>query len=58
MISGPKGLRLIKGFHDEPLRGELKDHRSSRSGIKYRVIYKVKNSEFMVQVVNLGNYRD
>jgi len=53
MISGTKGLRLIKGLHEEPIRGELKDHRSSRLGIKYRVIYKVKNSEFMVQVVNL-----
>ena len=52
MISGPKGLRLIKGFHDESLIGELKGYRSSRLGIKYRVIYKVKESELMVQVVN------
>ena len=52
-ISGPKGLRLIKGFHDESLRGELKGCRSSRLGSKYRVIYKVKESEVMVQVVNL-----
>jgi len=53
MISGPKGLRLIKGFHDESLRGELKGHRSSRLGVKYRVIYKVKESEIVVQIVNL-----
>ena len=53
MVSGPKGLRLIKGFHDESLRGELKECRSSRLGDKYRVIYKVKASEIMVQVVNL-----
>jgi len=52
-ISGPKGLRLIKGFHDESLRGELKGCRSSRLGSKYRVIYKVKKSKVMVQVVNL-----
>jgi len=26
-ISGPQGLRLIKGFHDETLRGEWKGHR-------------------------------
>lgn len=51
-ISGPKGLRLIKGFHDETLRGGLKGCRSSRLGSKYRVIYKVKESEAMVQVVN------
>jgi len=53
MISVPKGLKLIKGFDDESLRGELKGHRSSRLGIKYRVVYKVKESEIMVQVVNL-----
>ncbi len=52
-ISGPKGLRLIKGFHDESLRGEMQGHRSSRLGVKYRVIYKVRESEIMVQVVNL-----
>ena len=52
-ISGPKGLKLIKGFHDETLQGELKGCRSSRLGSKYRVIYKVKESEVMVQVLNL-----
>ena len=29
-MSGPMGLRLIKGFHDEALAGEWKSHRSSR----------------------------
>ena len=52
-ISAPKGHRLIKGFHDELLRGELKGGRSLRLGPKYRVIYKVKESEILVQVVNL-----
>ena len=53
MISGPKGLRLIKGFHDESLRCDWKGCRSSRMGGQYRVIYKVKASEIMVQVINL-----
>lgn len=53
MISGPQGLRLIKGFHDESLRGDWKDCRSSRMGDKYRIIYKVKASEILVQVINL-----
>jgi len=53
MVSGPQGLRLIKGFHDEPLRGDWKGCRSSRMGDKHRVIYKVKASEIMVQVINL-----
>ena len=37
-VSGPEGLRLIKGFHDESLRGEWKGCRSSRLGNKYRII--------------------
>lgn len=36
MLSGPPGLRLVKGFHDEALSGEWKGHRSSRLGIQYR----------------------
>ena len=40
-LSGPAGLRLIKGFHDEALRGEWRGHRSSRLNVQYRVIYRV-----------------
>ena len=53
MISGPEGLRLIKGFHDEALRGQWKGYRSSRLGLHYRVIYKIEASEIFVQVVSL-----
>ncbi len=52
-ISGPQGLRLIKGFHDEALRGEWKGHRSSRLGIQYRVIYKIEAQEVAVYVIDL-----
>ena len=52
-ISGPVGVRQIKGFHDESLRGEWKGHRSSRLGQQYRVIYKVVKDEVLVQVVNV-----
>jgi addiction module RelE/StbE family toxin len=52
-ISGPEGLRLIKGFHDESLRGDWKKHRSSRLGLKYRVIYQIVRDEVLVQVVNI-----
>jgi mRNA-degrading endonuclease RelE of RelBE toxin-antitoxin system len=38
MISGLPGLRLIKGFHDEALRGKWRGYRSSRLGLQYRVI--------------------
>ncbi len=52
-LSGPDGLRLIKGFHDEALKGEWNGHRSSRLGKQYRVIYKIENRQCYVQVINL-----
>lgn len=52
-ISGPKGLRLIRGFNDESLRGEWKGHRSSRLGQQYRVIYRVEKDEFFVLVIEV-----
>ena len=39
-VSGPEGLKLIRGFNDEALKGEWKGHRSSRLNQQYRVIYK------------------
>jgi addiction module RelE/StbE family toxin len=52
-LSGPEGLRSIRGFNDEPIRGEWKGHRSSRLGDQYRVIYKVKNKQLLVMVLDL-----
>lgn len=52
-ISGPEGLRQIKGFHDEALRGEWKGQRSSRLGQQYRVIYRIENQQLYVQGINL-----
>jgi addiction module RelE/StbE family toxin len=52
-ISGPQGLRLIKGFYDEPLRGEWRGHRSSRLGRRYRVIYKVVSDAVLVKVIDV-----
>ena len=52
-ISGPAGLRLIKGFRDETLRGEWQGFRSSRLGIQYRVIYRVVVQERVFQVVSI-----
>lgn len=53
MISGPAGLRAIKGFHDEALAGEWKGHRSSRLGLQWRVIYRVVADALLVQVVQI-----
>ena len=52
-ISGPQGLRKIKGLRDEPLKGEWKGHRSSRLNQQYRVIYKVEKVKVLIQVVNV-----
>ena len=53
MVSGPPGLRLIKGFHDEALQGKWQGHRSSRLGSQYRVIYKVIAKDGMFQVMSI-----
>jgi addiction module RelE/StbE family toxin len=52
-ISGPTGLKLIKGFRDEALKGEWKGHRSSRLNAQYRVIYKVENDKVLVLVMSV-----
>ncbi len=49
-ISGPQGLRQIKGFKDEALSGNWKGFRSSRLNIQYRVIYQVKRDQVLVEV--------
>jgi addiction module RelE/StbE family toxin len=52
-VSGPQGLRKIRGFSDEALRGEWKDHRSSRLNQQYRVIYRIQRDAVLVEVVNV-----
>lgn len=52
-LSGPQGLRKIKGLRDESLGGEWKGHRSSRLNQQYRVIYKVEKDKILVEVVSV-----
>lgn len=52
-VSGPAGLRLIRGFHDEALSGEWKGHRSSRLNEQYRVIYRIERDEMRVVVLSV-----
>lgn len=52
-LSGPPGLRAIKGFHDEALSGDWKGHRSSQLGLQWRVIYQVVADMFLIQVVQV-----
>lgn len=53
-LEGPQGLRLIKGFHDENLRGEWSGFRSSRLNKQWRVIYKIDKDELVVYVVEIN----
>lgn len=52
-ISGPGGLRLVKGFHDESLGGRWKGHRSSRLNRQFRVLYRVESERVLVEVVSV-----
>ena len=52
-ISGPEGLRLIRGFNDESLAGEWAKHRSSRLNQQYRVIYRLEREKVRVEVVSV-----
>ncbi len=58
-FSGPDGLRRIRGFNDEPLRGDWRGHRSSRLGDQFRVIYRIEKEKLFVMVIDLTahNYR-
>jgi len=57
-LSGPQGLRAIKGFHDEALRGEWRGHRSCRLGGQYRVIYRVEARAVVVLVIDITAHDD
>lgn len=52
-LSGPQGLRAIKGFHDEALAGEWKGSRSSRLGLQWRVIYQVVAEKVLILVIQV-----
>ncbi len=52
-LSGPQGLRLIRGFNDESLAGDWSGHRSSRLNQQYRVIYKIERQQIRVDVVSV-----
>jgi addiction module RelE/StbE family toxin len=52
-LSGPPGLRQIKGFNDEALSGQWKGCRSSRLGRQWRVIYRVEGDVLLIQVLEV-----
>lgn len=56
-VSGSDGLRLIKGFNDEALKGNCKGIRSSRLGIQWRVIYRIENGLLEVEVFEVNPHK-
>lgn len=52
-LSGPPGIRLIKGLHDEALSGKWEGCRFSRLGLQWRVIYRVVAEELLFQVASV-----
>jgi mRNA-degrading endonuclease YafQ of YafQ-DinJ toxin-antitoxin module len=58
-LHGPRGLRDIKGFHDEALSGALQGSRSSRLNLRWRVIYMVSADvvTIVVRDVNAHKYK-
>ena len=52
-VSGPQGLRQVRGFNDEALRGDRKGHRSSRLNEQYRVIYRIERDAVLIEVVGV-----
>ncbi len=56
-LEGPLGLRNIKGFHDEALKGEWKGYRSSRLGLQWRVIYFRQDQQLEIYVIEITPHK-
>ena len=54
-LSGPPGLRLITGFHDEALAGEWRGFRSCRLGERWRVIYRLASEALTYYVESISH---
>jgi addiction module RelE/StbE family toxin len=54
MLSGPQGLRAIRGFRDETPAGEWKGYRSSRLNEQWRVIYQAVTNVLLVRVLRVN----
>lgn len=56
-LSGPPGLRAIRGLHDAELAGEWKGSRPSRLGLQSRVIYRIVSEALQVQAIQVAPAR-
>jgi addiction module RelE/StbE family toxin len=56
-FQGTQGLREMKGYHDESLKGVWKGFRSSRLSLQWRVIYKSEKEEFEIYVIDINAHK-
>lgn len=56
-LQGIQGVRMIKGYHDEALKGEWKGFRSSRLSIQWRIIYKAETEQLEVYVIDINAHK-
>lgn len=56
-LEGPQGLKLIKGFHDEALKGSWRGYRSSRLSLQWRVIYRIEKEQLEVYVIDVNPHK-
>lgn len=53
-LEGHQGLRMIKGYHDEALKGEIGGLRSSRLTLQWRVVYRMEKEVCEVYVIDIN----
>lgn len=56
-LQGIRGLKEIKGYHDEALKGEWRGFRSSRLSLQWRVIYKENREGLEVFVIDINAHK-
>jgi len=56
-LDGINGIRQIRGFRDERLKGRWFGYRSSRLNNQWRVIYKLNKQELEVFVIEINPHK-
>lgn len=51
---GLEKVRMLVGYHDEPLKGKLRGLRSVRLNRGYRAVYRVVDDHVCVEVIEVG----
>ena len=59
-LEGIYKARMIKGYHDEPLKGQRKGQRSVRISKGYRIIYReeksINKNIILIEEINKHDY--